>query len=224
LDLIMNKTPAALLLLADGRFPAGGYAHSGGVEASIRAGRVPDVCSLEWFLSGRATTSGAVAAAFAVAARTADAADLPLLDAELEARMPSPAQRTVSRTLGRQLRRTVHRVRPHPMLEQLDETAHHPVVIGVVARAFGMQPRDAALWVLHEAVVGPATAAVRLLSVDPFTVHSVLARLTGLIDELADTATMYAHTPFAELPALSAPLLDIAAECHAREAVRLFAS
>ena len=38
---------AALLLLADGRFPAGGYAHSGGLEASIAAGRVRDVADLE---------------------------------------------------------------------------------------------------------------------------------------------------------------------------------
>ncbi len=30
---------AALLVLADGRFPAGGHAHSGGAEAAVTAGR-----------------------------------------------------------------------------------------------------------------------------------------------------------------------------------------
>ncbi|MEU7259826.1 urease accessory protein UreF, partial [Streptomyces rimosus] len=29
---------AALLVLADGRFPAGGHAHSGGAEAAVTAG------------------------------------------------------------------------------------------------------------------------------------------------------------------------------------------
>lgn len=33
---------AALLVLADGRFPAGGHAHSGGAEAAVRAGRITD--------------------------------------------------------------------------------------------------------------------------------------------------------------------------------------
>ncbi|MBM0204330.1 urease accessory protein UreF, partial [Micromonospora sp. STR1s_5] len=32
-------TPSLLLLLADGRFPAGAHAHSGGLEAAVAAGR-----------------------------------------------------------------------------------------------------------------------------------------------------------------------------------------
>ena len=31
---------SVLLLLADGRFPAGGHAHSSGLEAAVAAGRV----------------------------------------------------------------------------------------------------------------------------------------------------------------------------------------
>lgn len=34
---------AALLVLADGRFPAGGHAHSGGAEAAVRAGRITEI-------------------------------------------------------------------------------------------------------------------------------------------------------------------------------------
>ncbi|MET7801807.1 urease accessory protein UreF, partial [Streptomyces decoyicus] len=34
----MNR--AALFVLADGRFPAGGHAHSGGAEAAVAAGRI----------------------------------------------------------------------------------------------------------------------------------------------------------------------------------------
>ncbi|MEU1361738.1 hypothetical protein ABZ356_18065, partial [Micromonospora zamorensis] len=64
-------TPSLLLLLADGRFPAGAHAHSGGLEAAVAAGRVTDLASLEAFLAGRLATAGLVGAAFAAAAHRA---------------------------------------------------------------------------------------------------------------------------------------------------------
>ncbi|MGC5307866.1 urease accessory protein UreF [Micromonospora zamorensis] len=66
-------TPSLLLLLADGRFPAGAHAHSGGLEAAVAAGRVTDLASLEAFLAGRLATAGLVGAAFAAAAHRAAA-------------------------------------------------------------------------------------------------------------------------------------------------------
>ncbi|NDZ79517.1 urease accessory protein UreF, partial [Streptomyces sp. SID10853] len=77
---------------------------------------------------------------------------------------------------------------------------------------------------LHEAAAGPATAAVRLLGLDPFSVHAVLARLGPQLDQLADEATTHKDTAAWRLPAPSAPLLDISAEVHATWEVRLFAS
>ena len=62
----MNVSAAALLL-ADGRLPAGGHAHSGGVEAAVRGGRVIDLGSLVAFLQGRLATAGLVDAALAAA-------------------------------------------------------------------------------------------------------------------------------------------------------------
>ncbi|MGW0206623.1 hypothetical protein ACWDZ8_12650, partial [Streptomyces sp. NPDC003233] len=44
---------AALLVLADGRFPAGGHAHSGGAEAAVKAGRITSAAGLEDFCRGR---------------------------------------------------------------------------------------------------------------------------------------------------------------------------
>ena len=57
----------ATLLLGDSRFPAGGHAHSGGVEPAVTAGTVTDLESLEWFLRGRLRTAGLVAAGLAAA-------------------------------------------------------------------------------------------------------------------------------------------------------------
>ncbi|MGW1273782.1 hypothetical protein ACWD5A_34950, partial [Streptomyces sp. NPDC002491] len=42
-------TRAALLVLADGRFPAGGHAHSGGAEEAVKAGRITGAAGLEAF-------------------------------------------------------------------------------------------------------------------------------------------------------------------------------
>ncbi|MFC5909810.1 urease accessory protein UreF, partial [Streptacidiphilus monticola] len=49
---------SVLLTLADGRFPAGGHAHSGGAEAAVGAGRVRDAATMEAFCLGRLHTSG----------------------------------------------------------------------------------------------------------------------------------------------------------------------
>ncbi|NVI87361.1 urease accessory UreF family protein, partial [Actinomadura sp. BRA 177] len=117
---------AQLLLLADGRFPAGGHAHSGGFEPIAATGRVRDVPTLEAFLRGRAATTGAVSAAFAAAASVATR--FGELDAELDARLPSAAVRSASRTLGRQLLRTARTVWPGPGWDGLGAAPHQPVV------------------------------------------------------------------------------------------------
>ncbi len=71
---------AALLILADGRFPAGGHANSAGTESAVHYGIVHDATSLERFLAERLATTGVVDAAFAAAAVGApdtDASDDP---------------------------------------------------------------------------------------------------------------------------------------------------
>jgi urease accessory protein len=211
---LLMSAYATLLLLADGRFPAGGHAHSGGLEPAVTAGRVHDVDTLAAFLRGRLATSGLVAAAFA--ARACASGDLRHLDAELDARTPSPALRRASRAQGRALLRAGRAMWPLPAV---DRDLHHPVALGVVAAAAGLTPEQAALTAAYGAVTGPASAAVRLLGLDPYAVHALLARLAAECDDVAaQAATMD------DLPACSAPLLDIGAEIHASWEVRLFAS
>jgi urease accessory protein len=217
---------AALLVLADGRFPAGGHAHSGGAEAAIAAGRVSDPASLEAFCRGRLATAGLVAAALAAAA--AAGADPLLLDEAADARTPSPALRMTARKLGRQMMRAARACWPSPALDALAAArprgAHQPVVLGLAAAAAGLGPLDAA----QAAVSGPATAAVRLLSLDPFDATALLARLAPELDRTAELAVVAAQSALDDdldaLPAASAPLLEIAAESHAAWPVRLFAS
>ena len=100
---------AVLLLLADGRLPAGGHAHSGGLEEAVSNGRVRDTDDLASYLRGRLATVGRVDAALAVAAWTQTPDWLPV-DAEAAARCPSPAWRGVSRRQGRGLVRVARRM------------------------------------------------------------------------------------------------------------------
>ncbi|MGP3988250.1 urease accessory protein UreF [Streptomyces sp. 3N207] len=217
---------AALLVLADGRFPAGGHAHSGGAEAAVKAGRIHDGATLEEFCRSRLHTAGLVGAALAAAAATGH--DPLALDEAADARTPSPALRRTARRLGRQLMRAARATWPGPELDALaaarPKGAHQPVVLGLAARSAGLTPLDAAYASAYESISGPATAAVRLLSLDPFDATAVLARLATETDEVARQAEAASRGAVEDLPAASAPLLDITAEQHANWPVRLFAS
>jgi urease accessory protein len=217
----------ALLVLSDGRFPAGSHAHSGGVEAAVRAGLVGDAASLEAFCAGRLHTVGLTAAALAASA--AAGTDPLALDEAAEARTPSPALCAASRRLGRQLLRAARAAWPDPTLERMARAvpggAHQPVVLGVVAAAAGLGSAQAATAVAYESVSGPVTACVRLLGLDPFQAAAVLARLADPVGAVAREAAAAAALGDVDLlPTLGAPLLDVAAEEHARWPVRLFAS
>jgi urease accessory protein len=216
---------AALLLLADSRLPAGAHAHSGGVAAAVEAGRLRDLPDLEAFLRGRLQTTGRVAAA--VAARAAelaadgarDARDVLRLEQEVDARTPSAAAREASRAQGRGLCRAVRALWPHPALSALASRPHLPVAQGFAAVAAGAGPAAAAQLAALNSVTGPASAALRLLGLDPLQVAALQTRLAADIDEVAAAAVAVE-----ELPACAGPALDLLAEAHLRMEVRLFAS
>lgn len=206
---------ALLLLLLDSRSPAGGHNHSMGMESAVTAGVVHDLADVEAYCAGRLRTSGRTAAAFGAAAcgqwHRAEPA-WTTLEAEFDARTPSEALRTASRQLGSGLRRMVR-----TMLPGFDVPArHHPIVLGAAVAAAGGSPTLAARAAALTTITVPASAAVRLLGLDPFAVHTLLTRLARDID-----ATSYDGQ---ELPADAAPALDLLADHHLTTEVRLFAS
>ena len=204
---------SALLTLADSRLPAGGHTHSGGVEQAIAAGVVHDPATLAAFLLRRLATAGAVAAGLAAAA--CGGADLAALDAEADARAPSPALRSASRQQGRGLVRVGRRAWPSAVWDRLPDRPHHPIALGVAAAVAGLGPQEAAQAAAYLSISGPATAAQRLLAMDPLTVAAVTARLAPEIDAVAAVEG---------LPAATDPLLDLLAEVHAVRKDRFFAS
>lgn len=213
-----------VLLLADGRSPAGMVNHSGGIEEAVRLGVVHDEQTLGVFLTARLHTAGAVSAGLAAAAcRHPDRPlRLEFLDAEADARMPSAAAREASRAQGRGLLRLARASWPHPAYAAagvLGERPHHALVLGVAVAAAGGEPAEAAAVAALSAVTGPASAAVRLLGLDPLAVAGLLARLAARVDAVASEA----HDA-GELGDAGHPLFDVLAEHHTERLTTLFAS
>ena len=184
---------------------------------------VHDTGSLEAFCRGRLHTTGLTTAGLAAAA--AAGYDPLLLDDAADARTPVPALR------GRRPQarpadaargpRHLALARPRNWLARVPQGAHQPVVLGLAARAAGLTPLDAAHAAAYESVGGPATAAVRLLSLDPLDASGLLARLGSETDDVARAAADAADRVMTEgvdaLPSASSP----AAGHHRRAARRL---
>jgi urease accessory protein len=232
-----TMSSALLLLLLDSRAPTGAHNHSGGMEAAVSTGLVAGLGDVEEFCRGRLRTSGLVAAAFAAAACRLQcrhgAGDRPgewaLLDAEFEARTPSEAMRAASRQLGGGVRRLLRSILPGadlvtPWARCPAPAPHHPLVLGAGVGLAGGTPELAGRAAALATCAGPASAAVRLLGLDPFAVQAMLARLAPDIDGCAELAARSAGQPAWSLPSAGTPALDLLADFHRTAEVRLFAS
>ncbi|BBX16407.1 urease accessory protein UreF [Mycolicibacterium duvalii] len=208
-----------LLTLSDSRLPTGGHVHSGGVEEAVTSGLVVDLSTLTAFLRRRIGTTGLVTASLAAAVHhgtlsaEADADG----DVETDARTPSPAARQASRAQGRGLIRLARRVWPAHPWDGLGPTPHLSVAAGAVGRASGLTPAQTALSVVYTTMTNSATAAQRLLALDPGDVAAVTFGLAALCEQTAADATK-------ELADLSDPLLDVLAQRHLERDRPLFAS
>ena len=142
------------------------------------------------------------------------------LDAEYDARLPSEALRQASRQLGSGLRRMLRSMFPSATLPWA-YAPHHPIALGHGVALAGGTPDQAAHAAALATITAPASAAVRLLGLDPLAVHGMLARLAT---ELGDFHSGGPPNSPRSLPADSAPFLDLLADIHRHAEVRLFAS
>jgi urease accessory protein len=216
----------SLLLLTDARFPAGGYAHSGGLEAAVEAGL--DVDGVPSFLAGRLRGVAAPEAVLVVAARRATGlATLLELDLEAAARCPSPPLRIAASRLGSQLLRTAATVWPDaPLLgayRAASRSTPRPVAFGAVASVAGLDDFEAARAYLYEDAAAVTTAAVRLLPVDAAAAARTLLELESELDRLAADAARADRDP-RSWPGGFAPALELGSLEHAARDGRLFAS
>lgn len=207
---------ATLLVLSDSRLPTGSHVHSGGVEEAVTSRLVNDLVTLEAFLIRRIRTHGLVTASIAVAVQRDDLT-LEDADRETDARTPAPAAREASRIQGRGLSRLARRVWPGPCWDELGRRPHLAVVAGLVGAQSDIPPESNALHVVYTTMTGSATAAQRLLALDPIEVAALTFSLSDLCERTAAEATV-------GLADLSDPLLDTLAQRHAERERPLFAS
>jgi urease accessory protein len=226
------QTLLALLQLGDGLFPAGGFAHSFGLETYAQEGRVRDRVGLEAFVSahleGAAGPGDAVAVA--VAARLGAAGDVGAwceLDARLEAMKAVPEFRAASRQMGRQTARVAAALGDDIVLAAIARAidddltpGHHAAVFGAAAGRLGADPEAAAAAYLYSTAALLIGAGLRLLPLGQLDGQRVLAAVRPRVAELAAQAArataddMWTFTPALELAGLR----------HASLEMRLFRS
>jgi urease accessory protein len=209
------------LLLADSRFPSGSYAHSLGLEQAVASG----LADVPAFMAARLRLVAKADARFAVEARRAAGSSRALgrLDAEWAARCPSPVLREAARRLGAQLLRSAATVWPGDPIAAYRVASRltpRPIALGVVAAAGSLADEDVALLALYDDAATVASAALKLLPLDP----AVTARwLAELAPELALAARAVAADR-GPLPAPAAVALELSAPIHLEQRERLFAS
>ena len=222
----MTSTELILMTLADARLPTGGHTQSAGLEPAVRAGlgdegrRLDDVLT---YARDRMRTVVRVDAGTAVVARSlALRGEDPLrVEAHWAARTPSAALRSAARRQGRGYLRLATRVWP-AVLEHLPPDAElpRPAVLGVVAAVTGLAAEQTARLVGYDDAQTVVSAALKLLPVDPTEAACWVAALHPDIDRMA--ADLAGLLDPEDISASGAPLVDVFAERHATEGMRLF--
>lgn len=218
-----------LLLLADARLPTGAHAHSAGLEPLLLAGGAgaPAGPELAGFARSRLRTVAPVEAATAVLACRSVAGEpigcgLADLVGEWAARTPSPAVREASARLGQGHLRVARRLWPAAADEALAGVDRPPraVVAGAMAGLAGADPLGLARVLLFDDVRAVASAALKLLPLDPLDTVGWTASLHPDIEDAARRCA--AVTSVTDLPSGGAPRADELAERHRSHPRRLF--
>jgi len=222
----------SLLHFGDSTFPAGGYAHSFGLETYCQAGLVRGREDLERFLLAQLEgSSGPCDATAAVGVlRAAASQDLGAcrgIDQTLEAMKPVREFREASRQMGRQTLRVAAALTEERRLVEyaadVDKSlapGHHAVAYGLAAAALGWAPEAAATAYLYSSTALLVGAALRLLSMGQLEGQRVLWSLHPVIERVARDA---AARDAGELWNF-APGIELAGIRHASLEMRLFRS
>jgi urease accessory protein len=205
-----------LLQLADSAFPAGGFAHSGGLEAAVQLGEVPGTVDVAGFCRQAVWQAAWGGIPFLQAAR-AGAAAAAAADRRCHAFLVSHVARAASQRQGRALASTcaaafaVKLELPH---------GHLAPTFGAAAAALGLGAEATRAAYLHLAARTVLSAAVRLGRVGPHQAQRVQRELAPVLeDALARSAGLSLDDA-----AQTAPVIDLVGAVHDRLYSRLFQS
>jgi urease accessory protein len=203
--------------LVDSAFPAGGFAHSFGLEAAWQQEEV-DAASLPAFVREGVSQAGYSSLPFILAAYD-DPSSLALFDARCDAFLRNPVANRASRVQGRAWLGAVTRALPHASVRAAGNR-HFAPLFGATMQAVDVEREDAARMFLFGVARGTFSAAVRLGVVGTTEGQRMLAdcgpHLELIVSRCGDLAIDDA--------AQTSPLIDLWQASHDRLYSRLFQS
>ena len=211
--------------LADSAFPAGGFAHSYGLEAAWQQGEV-NAASLASFVRDGIAQAGQSGLPFVLAAHD-DPDSLFVIDDRCDAFLRNPVANRASRVQGRAWIGTVERSFPREEVRALADAVkarpgsrHFGPIFGAMLRALAIEREDAARLFLFGAARGMLSAAVRLGITGTTDAQRILAERSGDLDRTIQRCGDLAIDDAAQ----TSPLLDLWQASHDRLYSRLFQS
>ena len=222
----LDATPWLVWQLADSAFPAGGFAHSGGLEAVAQNGEIKSAADLENFLHAalQQTAHGSlpfVGAGFNALVPFAE------VDWLFDAFTPNHVANRASRAQGQAWLASAERSFGSPAIAELRETVlrdalpgHFAPVFGAVARALGVECVTALRLFVFLQLRGWTSSAVRLGIIGPLQAQATQHRLSVHAESVAELGRELSLDDAAQ----TAPLLDLFHATHDRLYSRLFQS
>ena len=221
----MSKSTWLLWQLADSAFPAGGFAHSFGLEAAWQQGEV-SAASLPSFVADVIAQAGQGSLPF-VGGGHDNPVDFRAVDERCEVFLRNAVANRASRVQGRAWLGTVERSFPTPAVRQLCgsiRTAggpkHFAPVFGATLRSLDVDRRETSRLFLYSVSRGTFSAAVRLGIVGTMDAQRILSEQA----EHLDLAMRRRGDLAIDDAAQTSPLLDLWQASHDRLYSRLFQS
>jgi urease accessory protein len=212
--------------LADSAFPSGGFAHSGGLEAALQQGEVRGAEGFRRFLLDSLWQAGRGSMPMANASFD-DRARLAEADGICDAFLNNPVANRASRVQGRTFFSACLRAIGGSELRSLEQeirarglAQHHAPLFGATLAALGVERELMQRLVLHLAMRGVVSGAVRLGVIGPYQGQSIQWELAPELEAILKACGELGLEDVSQ----TAPLLDLLQGNHDRLYSRLFQS